>query len=83
MAEGRDWRTIAIDLYRIASSQLRGLTAQQRAELHDEVEEMKEALLDLKQATIANDIARMLVHANEVIVLSIELRKKVEGDSDE
>ena len=82
MAEGRDWRTIAINLYRVASSQVRGLTAQQRAELHDEVEEMKEALLDLKQATIANDIGRMLVHANEVIVLSIELRKKADGDSD-
>ena len=44
---------------------------------------MKEALLDLKQATMANDIGRILACANEVIVLSIELRKKVEGDSDE
>ncbi|MGB7156997.1 MAG: hypothetical protein WBD40_02955 [Tepidisphaeraceae bacterium] len=82
MAEEEDWRKAAFEVYRLAWAELeaqRKGTPQTEVEFY--IDELKEALLDLKQATIADDPARALAHLNEVNVLLAELRIRRSGES--
>ena len=77
-----NWHEIAMEVYRLARLQLQALTERQLQEHWMQVEEIREALLDLKQATIENDARRMAIHVDEVGVLLHELRLRIRGDSD-
>jgi hypothetical protein len=76
--EEHDWREAAFEVYRAAWSELQGLAP--RPDLEFYVDELKEALLDLKQATIADDPGRAHEHLNEVSLLLAELRLRKTGD---
>jgi hypothetical protein len=51
-----------------------------RADLEYWIEELREALLDLKQATIDDDETRGLLEVDEVKVLMIELIIRAKGE---
>jgi hypothetical protein len=81
-AEEADVRALALEIYRLGWSELRRSRKRSHAE-HVEfyLEDLKEALLDLKQATIANDIPRMWRTIAEVAALRAELGEGSEGES--
>jgi hypothetical protein len=74
MAEQHDWRNDAFELYRDAWSELERWKTPPHADVEYYVEELKEALLDLKQAVIDEDPARALQYIEEVMLLLAELR---------
>jgi hypothetical protein len=75
MNERPDWLENALDVYRLAWTELLlRWKGPQRTDIQYYVDELKEALLDLKQATIAEEPARALQQIEEVIVLLAELR---------
>lgn len=80
MDEHGDWREQSFDLYRTTWTDLHRLSDGQRISLAYWVEELLEALLDLKQAVIDEDPARVSRCASEVRMLWAELRLKREGD---
>jgi hypothetical protein len=83
MAEAEDdWREDAKALYRHAWSQLVAspeTSADQMVEFFKE--ELREALLDLKQAVIADRMSDALKCVSEVRICLIELKQRLEGDS--
>jgi hypothetical protein len=60
-----DWRELALDVYRLASEGRSEWQKLRRDDLDYWIEELGEALLDLKQATIEDDEARGLHHMDE------------------
>ncbi len=83
MAEDdQDWRNDAKAIYREARSEL--LTASDASADHMVEfykEELREALLDLKQAVIADRMAEALACVSEVRICLIELKHRLRGDS--
>ena len=69
-----DWRELASEEYRRARELLAQCQGLQGPDLQYHVEELTEAMLDLKQATIANDAARAAKSMDEVMLLVMELR---------
>ena len=72
---------IAFEVYRLAWSEVQELQKSpqpQRVEFY--IEEMKEVLLDLKQATIANDQALAQRYISEALSLLVELRNASPGE---
>jgi hypothetical protein len=74
MSEEGEWRDLAFEVYRAAWLELERWKGKQRDDIDYYVEELKEALLDLKEATITEDSARALWHLQEVQLLLAELR---------
>jgi hypothetical protein len=72
----RDWHDYASDLYRLGWTELANWRGPQPPEIEYFVEELKEALLDVKQSTLGNDAARFALHAEEVLTLLLELRHR-------
>jgi hypothetical protein len=80
MAERDDWQEIAFGVYRLGRIELLEHTkAPPRSDLQYYVEEVTEALLDLKQATLAADPDRALHYMEEVLRLISELRSRSRG----
>jgi hypothetical protein len=80
-AQPADWRQAAFEVYRLAWSELLShWSGPQRDDIRYYVEELKEALLDLKQATIAEEPARAMQHLDEVTLLLAELRLRSAGE---
>jgi hypothetical protein len=80
--EGQDWREDAKAIYRDALSTLLAspeTSADYMVEFFKE--ELREALLDLKQAVIADRMADALVCVQEVRICLIELKQRLQGDS--
>jgi hypothetical protein len=80
--EDQDWRNDAKAIYREARSEL--LTASDASTDHMVEfykEELREALLDLKQAVIADRMADALACVSEVRICLIELKHRLRGDS--
>lgn len=77
-----DWRILALDTYRLAWHGLEEWRKLGRDDLEYWIEELREALLDLKQATVADDEPRALQHLNEVRLLVVELARRSRGDDD-
>jgi len=70
----------AFELYRhVAADVLPRLKGPLPLDVEEFVEELKEALLDLKQATIDLDPARATYHIQEVLVLLRDLDDKMKG----
>jgi hypothetical protein len=70
----------AADLYRSAWTQvLSKLTGPQPAPIEQYVEELKEALLDLKQAAIDLDPPRVVKYSDEVTQIITDLRDLMHG----
>jgi hypothetical protein len=80
MGEGIDWRDVAFETYRTARQGLEKWQKLPRADLEYWIEELREALLDLKQATIDDDETRGLLEVDEVKVLMIELIIRAKGE---
>ncbi|HEX8524659.1 MAG TPA: hypothetical protein VF669_20550 [Tepidisphaeraceae bacterium] len=78
--EQPEWRALAFEVYRDAWSELSRWQGRQRQDLQYWLDELKEALLDLKEATISNDSARALWHLDEVQLLLAELRLRSRED---
>ena len=75
MAEDFDeWERVALEIYRDTWSTLSALQIAGREDLEIWVDELKEALLDLKQATIQMDSTRAAGHIEEISLLLVELR---------
>ena len=80
-AEEKDWRETAFEVYRLAWSELLDkCKGPQPDNVEFYVEELKEALLDLKEATMTEDVPRAMRHIEEVMVLLAELRLRLRGD---
>src|SRR5207248_6668954 len=83
MAKGeQDWREDAKAIYREARSELLSVTdasADHMVEFYKE--ELREALLDLKQAVIADRMVDALACVSEVRICLIELKQRLQGDS--
>lgn len=81
MPEQHDWHDAAFEVYRLAWSELlEQWKPPQPADVEYYVEELKEALLDLKQAVIDEDPARALQSLEEATLLLAELRLRGQGD---
>ena len=75
MAQQPEWREAAFDVYRAAWTELlENWKGPQKLPIEFYVEELKEALLDLKQATLANEPAQAFQSMAEILVLLSELR---------
>lgn len=75
MAAHGDWRDEAFETYRLAWSELLEHWKPPRtANVEYYVEELKEALLDLKQSVAEDDPAWALQSIDEVLLLLAELR---------
>jgi hypothetical protein len=80
MADELDWRNNAFELYREGQLELHSWTDIHGDEIDYWIEELKEALLDLKEATIADEPARVMGCIQEVAALIFELRRRKQGD---
>ena len=81
-ADEYDWREDAKAIYSLALSELlsyQGGSTDHMVEFFKE--ELREALLDLKQAVIASRMADALTSANEVRICLLELRQRLQGES--
>jgi hypothetical protein len=82
MSENSNWRRESLDVYRIGQLEL--AAQRRRARRSDDAEffkeELTEALLDLKEATLAEDSARAMAHVEEVLLLVSELRLRSEEE---
>ncbi len=74
MSESSNWREVAFEVYRLTWANIDTLKSLQRDDLDYWIEELREALLDLKQATIEEDEARASHHIEEIAILIAELR---------
>jgi hypothetical protein len=77
MAEQEDWRDVARMMYREASSELLshpGVSTDDMVEFYKE--ELREAMLDLKQAVIEDRMNDAVVSINEVRVCLFELKNR-------
>ena len=83
-AEEPDWRDYAKELYRLAQSELLGPSAGVSSDPAAEFlkEELRESLLDLKQAVIQGRAVAALAWADEVASLLAELRKRLGGKNE-
>jgi hypothetical protein len=79
MAENQDWRDEAMAAYRDGWQALERSRERQR-DIESCRMELQEALLDLKQATIAGDVAAVTVYMSEIKMVRNELQR-LEGDS--
>ena len=81
MPEHADWRDLAKEVYREAHAEL---IERQGAIQPDDatffVEELREALLDLKQCVIQDRIGDAADCINEVVLLLAELRRRSQGE---
>lgn len=82
MSESADWRESAFELYRLTWSALTEWRKLDRADLDYWIEELREALLDLKEATISDDEARAHAGLSEVRTLIAELDRLTRGGHD-
>ena len=73
MTDEADRRNAAVEAYRAGWSAMERWKDHPDTKVHFLVEDLKEALLDLKQATIADDEPRIWLHLDEVQMLLIEL----------
>ena len=73
MAESEAWRDAALAAYRAGRSALDQWKDASRDEVQFYIEELAEALLDLKQATLADDSRRAMKQVDEVTLLIAEL----------
>jgi hypothetical protein len=81
MSDNLDWRDEAFELYRVAWSELlERYKGNQPDDIAFYVEELKEALLDLKQATISEEPAQAMQYIMEVRLLLAELRLRSQGE---
>jgi hypothetical protein len=80
MSEREDRRGVALELYRLGRLELQRFEGRDVGATQYFIDELNEALLDLKQATIAEDFARMWRHGDEVRLLTFELRMRGAGD---
>src|SRR5436305_771395 len=75
MAEQHDWHDDAFEVYRLAWSELlQQWKPPVPADVEYYIEELKEALLDLKQAVLDENPVRALQYIDEVTLLVAELR---------
>jgi hypothetical protein len=80
-SEGRDARAIALEIYRIGWAELHREDQPKSERAQFFLEDLREALLDLKQATIAEDSAGMWQALAEVTLLIGDLRRESRGES--
>ena len=74
-SEHPDWREAAFEVYRVARAELLHKWKElKKPGIDYYIEELTEALLDLKQATIEEDPVRALEAIDEVTLLLAELR---------
>jgi len=73
MAGQDDWRAAAFEVYRAGWLELEQWKGRQAKDVEYYLEELKEALLDLKQATLAEDAARALDYMSEIRLILAEL----------
>ena len=71
-----DWRREAFDAYRLGRLELERWKGEQPADLAYFVEDLHEALLDLKQATMSNLPKEAEAFTGEVYLLMTELRHR-------
>ena len=77
-----DWRENAKRIYRDALTQLRTLSETSDDHMVEFLkEELRESLLDLKQAVIAERMDDALASVGEVRICLIELNQRLRGDS--
>lgn len=70
-----DWHQLAFDVYRLARQELARVSTLPRDQDVDYyVEELTEALLDLKQATIAEKTVQATIAMDEIHLIISELR---------
>jgi hypothetical protein len=81
-AEQEEWLKQAYEIYRQAWASLERWKGKppEDSELGFYIEEMKEALLDLKQATISRDPSRAAESEDEVKAILIEILSRSAGD---
>ena len=76
-----DWRENAKEIYRDALSQLRAISETSGDHMVEFLkEELREALLDLKQAVISERMNDALASVGEVRICLIELNQRLRGD---
>ena len=73
MAEQNDWLAESLEAYRRARQKLDRHKDDERASVQYLIEDLREALLDLKQATIAEDQLRAVQNMNEISFLLAQL----------
>jgi hypothetical protein len=71
--EGNGWRDDAFEAYRQGWTALRRWQDRETDRVLLHLEDLREALLDLKQATIEEDQARAIRHTQEVKMIIAEL----------
>ncbi|HEY1686607.1 MAG TPA: hypothetical protein VGG19_17720 [Tepidisphaeraceae bacterium] len=80
MADELDWHELAFEVYRSGWLEIRAWEGLLRDDIEYWIEELKEELLDLKQATIAEEQNRVWLHVREIYMLLAELRLRRKGD---
>jgi hypothetical protein len=78
--EQSDWHSMAMEMYRIGRLELEQWKGDQPDVVAYFIEDLKEALLDLKQATIDNEPIRASVFGSEVTILIAGLRELKRGE---
>ena len=81
-SDSSEWLQGGFDIYRLARAELERWKGIRPAdtELDFYVEELKDALLELKLATIEQDAVGVIQSIDEVTLLLIELRLRSEGN---
>ena len=77
-----DWINDAFEIYRLARQAIERFKGTIPDDTHLDfcIEELKEELLDLKQATIAKDSAAVAEATKEIALLLIEIQLHLEGN---
>jgi hypothetical protein len=68
-----------LELYRLAWTSLKEWQNLQNKDLDYWIDELREALLDLKQATLRGDEIRALEYVDEIKILIAELVRRTKG----
>jgi len=78
-----DWKDLALEIYRDAQAELLGRQGQFFEDQFIEylIEDLREALLDLKQAVIADRLVDAAESSREIGLFLYELRERLEGDA--
>ena len=71
------WRDLALQVYRLAKAELDEWKKHDRDDLDYWREELEEALLDLKQATIDDQQVRAIEYIQETLSILFELRRRL------
>lgn len=79
MADQRLWREEALDVYRLGWIAVEAFRADPRDVLQFYLEDLKDALLDLKQATAAGNETSAADYIEEVRVIVAQLNKLAGG----